>query len=77
MPAGFVSAGLGSCSDGGASDQAEGALGSVVLRKEGDQCMADVHLTLFTFAAGGEIKTVRMDADGVVVAGGTTSSACR
>ena len=50
-------------------DQAKGAVGTLALRASGSQCVADLHATLFTFAADGTVKTSRLDVDSVVVTG--------
>ena len=66
---GVVSAGVGACGDGGVTDQAKGAVGTFALRASGSQCVADLHATLFAFAADGTVKTTRLDIDGVTVTG--------
>ncbi|HEX7508516.1 MAG TPA: hypothetical protein VF550_17205, partial [Polyangia bacterium] len=66
---GVLSAGFGSCGDAGATDQAKGAVGTLALRANGSQCEADLHATLFAFAADGAVKTARLDVDGIVVTG--------
>jgi hypothetical protein len=49
--------------------QAQGAVGTLGLRASGSQCLADLHATLFAFAADGTVKTTRLDVDGVAVTG--------
>jgi len=66
---GVVSAGFGTCGDGGVTDQAKGAVGTLALRAAGSQCVADLHATLFAFAADGTVKSTRLDIDGLTVAG--------
>jgi hypothetical protein len=66
---GVVSAGFGSCGDGGITDQAKGAVGTFALRVSGSQCVADLHATLFAFVTDGTVKTTRLDIDGVTVTG--------
>jgi hypothetical protein len=39
------------------------------LRKEGNGCVVDVHVTLFDFSATGEMKTTRLDVDGLAIGG--------
>jgi hypothetical protein len=65
----LAAARAGACVDGGPTDPARGVLGTVVVRKGGDGCVADVHLSLFAFTATGEVKTARLDADGVPIGG--------
>jgi len=66
---GVVSAGFGACGDGGVTDQAKGAVGTLALRASGGQCVADLHATLFDFAADGTVQTTRLDVDGIAVTG--------
>jgi hypothetical protein len=66
---GVVSGGFGACGDAGATDQAKGAVGTLALRASGSQCLADLHATLFAFAADGTVTSARLDVDGVVVTG--------
>jgi hypothetical protein len=60
-----VSGSFGSCADGGVMERARGALGTLTFRTSGDQCVLDLHATLFAISATGEVKTARMDAEGV------------
>jgi hypothetical protein len=64
---------FGTCGDAGATDRAKGAVGTFALRASGSLCLADVHATLFAFTATGEVKTTRLDADGLAVVGFPTS----
>jgi hypothetical protein len=64
-----VSGGFGSCGDAGAMDQAKGAVGTLALRASGSDCLADLHATLFAFAADGTVRSSRFDIDGIVVTG--------
>jgi hypothetical protein len=64
---GVVSAAFGTCGDAGAMDQAKGAVGTLALRASGTQCLADLHATVFAFAADGTVKSARLDVDGVAV----------
>ena len=66
---GVVSAGFGTCGDAGAMDQAKGGVGTLALRANGSQCLADLHATVFAFAADGTVKSARLDVDGVAVTG--------
>ncbi|HEX7598205.1 MAG TPA: hypothetical protein VF518_08325, partial [Polyangia bacterium] len=66
---GVVSGGFGTCGDAGVMGQAQGAVGTLGLRASGSQCLADLHATLFAFAADGTVKTARLDVDGVAVTG--------
>jgi hypothetical protein len=52
-----------------AYDQANGAVGTLALRTDGVQCLADLHATLFAFAPDGTAKSSRLDVDGVAVTG--------
>lgn len=63
---GLMLAEFGTCNDAGVSDVAKGVLGTVAFRASGDQCLVDVHVTLFGSSAG-EITTGRLDVDGLVV----------
>jgi len=58
---------LGTCGEAGATDQVEGALGTLVLRANGTGCVADLHATLFAFTAAGTVESTRLDVDGLVV----------
>jgi hypothetical protein len=60
---------FGGCGDGGATDTAQGILGTLVLRKGTSGCVADVHASLFALAATGEVRTTRFDADGIPIGG--------
>jgi hypothetical protein len=73
---GVSSAGFGTCGDAGATDQAKGAVGTLALRASGSQCVADLHATLFAFAADGTVRTSRLDVDGIVVTGGLPGGLC-
>ena len=64
---GLMYGGLVSCGDGGAMGSPLGALGSISLHASGDQCLIDVHVTLFSFPSTGETKTTRLDVDDLVV----------
>ncbi len=64
---GATSAGFGPCGDAGAMERARGALGTLAFRRVGDTCVLDLHATLFAITATGEVKTARMDAEGVAV----------
>jgi len=77
-PAGwaFTAGAFGPCIDGGIGASVRGALGSFAMRRDGNTCVADVHLTLYSFGTGGEIKTVRMDADGVPIGGASGGGFC-
>jgi len=66
---GVVSGGFGACGDAGATEQAKGVVGTLALRASGSQCLADLHATLFAFAADGTVTSARLDVDGVVVTG--------
>lgn len=66
---GVVSGGFGACGDAGVMDQARGAVGTLALRASGSQCVADLHATLFAFAADGTVKTTRLDVDAIPVTG--------
>lgn len=67
---GLIDAVFGACGDGGAREQAKGALGTLDFRASGEECLVDVHVTLFAFTTAGEVKTVRLDADGLELQGG-------
>jgi hypothetical protein len=71
MPAswGVSTAVFGGCGDAGVGEQAKGAVGTFALRTDGAQCLADLHATLFSLTADGNVKSSRLDVDGVVVAG--------
>jgi len=71
MPAswGISAAAFGGCGDAGVLDQANGAVGTLALRTDGAQCLADLHATLFAFAPDGAAKSSRLDVDGVAVTG--------
>jgi hypothetical protein len=58
---------FGTCGDGGVSDDAKGAVGTLAFRVSGTLCMADLHATLFAFTTSGEVKTSRFDVDGLQV----------
>jgi hypothetical protein len=61
-----VSAGsVGPCGDAAAQAQIQGALGTLTLRKAGNDCVADLHATLFTIDNAGTVTTTRMDGDGI------------
>jgi hypothetical protein len=64
---GISNATFGACGDAGVLAQADGAVGTLALRSNGDQCLADLHATLFAFTADGNVKTSRLDVDGVAV----------
>jgi len=66
---------FGGCDDGAAVDTAQGILGTLVVRKGTSGCVADVHASLFALAASGEVKTTRLDADGLPL-GGMGDSFC-
>jgi hypothetical protein len=66
---GLSSGQLGTCGDASAMDLAKGAVGTFALRSSNGACLTDVHASLFTFTATGEVKAVRFDADGLTVAG--------
>lgn len=67
---------FGRCVDGGTQESVKGALGTLAMRKDGSTCVADLHITLYTFGDGGEINTIRMDADGVPIAGAMGPGFC-
>lgn len=71
MPTNWVvlSSGFGSCGDAGAMDQANGGVGTLALHASGSDCLADLHATLFAFAADGTVRSSRFDIDGIVVTG--------
>jgi hypothetical protein len=50
-------------------DQAKGGVGTLALHASGSDCLADLHATLFAFAADGTVKASRLDVDGIVVTG--------
>lgn len=61
-----VSAGsFGPCGDASAQTQIQGALGTMTFRKDGSDCVADLHATLFAIDDAGTITTARMDGDGI------------
>jgi hypothetical protein len=64
---GVMAARFGTCGDAGVAGQAAGALGTVALRASGTECLADVHVTLFGFTSAGDLKTTRLDVDGLLV----------
>jgi hypothetical protein len=66
---GVMYASFGSCPDGGAGSGATGALGAIALHTAGDQCLIDVHVTLFGFTSAGETKRSQLDVDGLPVKG--------
>jgi hypothetical protein len=66
---GVTSAGFGACGDGGAAAQAKGAVGTFALRASGSQCVADLHASLFAFAADGTVESTRLDMEGIPVTG--------
>jgi hypothetical protein len=39
----------------------------MAFRQSDGQCLADVHVTLYTFTAAGEVRTIRLDVDGAVL----------
>ena len=67
---------FGPCVDGGTQESVKGALGTLAMRKDGNTCVADLHITLYTFGAGGEIETMRMDTDGVPINGAMGAGFC-
>lgn len=67
---------LGGCADGGPVEAARGVLGSLDIREVTDGCVVDVHASLFAFSSTGEVKTTRMDADGIPI-GGMGKELCR
>jgi hypothetical protein len=58
---------MDTCGDGGAGEWPDGALGTMAFRQSDGQCLADVHVTLYTFTAAGEVRTIRLDVDGAVL----------
>jgi len=66
---GSASATFGVCGDASALDTATGAVGTLALRSNGAACLADLHATLFAFTADGNVKSARLDVDGVTVTG--------
>lgn len=66
---GLMAASFGACTDASYAENVEGALGTVELRGEGNDCSVDVHMTLFDLSPSGETKTTRMDIDGLSVKG--------
>jgi hypothetical protein len=64
---GVKAASFGACGDASATDPVLGALGSVALRTSDTQCLVDAHVTLFAFTSAGDLKTARLDVDGLVV----------
>lgn len=72
----ILGAKLGTCSDGGPSQSVSGVVGSLLIRKVTDGCVVDVHASLFAFSSTGQMKTTRLDADGVPI-GGMGKELCR
>jgi hypothetical protein len=66
---GLMAANFGVCPEGSYVQSVEGALGTVEFRGEGNNCEVDVHMTLYDLSATGEMKTIRMDIDGLSVTG--------
>jgi hypothetical protein len=64
---GVMAASFGACGDASTADPVAGALGSVALRTSDTACLVDVHVTLFAFTSAGDLKTARLDVDGLVV----------
>ena len=63
-------ASFGPCGDAGAvASSAKGAVGTYALRASGTSCLADVHVTLFAFAADGTVLSARLDIDGLAMPG--------
>jgi len=58
---------FGACVDGGARQTASGGVGSFAWRPSGTGCVADLHATMFAFTATGEMRTARLDVDGLAV----------
>ena len=73
---GVASSGFGTCSDASITDPAKGGVGTFAVRASGSDCLADLHVTLFAFAADGTVRSSRLDIDGIVVTG-LSGSLCR
>jgi hypothetical protein len=68
VPWAMVGGSFGACGEAGASDAAVGAVGTLSYGEGGTICMSgflSLHVTLFAFTAAGEIKTARLDVDGL------------
>ena len=70
---GMVSGSFGACGDAGVSERATNAVGMFALRVSGSVCVADVHVTLFSIAASGEVRSTGLDVDGLVMTEISTS----
>jgi hypothetical protein len=66
---GVISASFGACMDAAIPASVKGGLGSIGIRREGNDCVVDVHVTLFDLSTTGEMKTARLDVDGLAVGG--------
>ena len=64
---GVPGATFGACGDAGATVQAKGAVGTLVLHARETECLADLHVTLFAFSDEGTVKTSRLDVDDLVI----------
>jgi hypothetical protein len=53
-----------------------GVLGSFALRKSGDACLIDLHVTVYALTDEGDLKTIRMDLDGAEVGGNVAGLLC-
>ena len=71
MPSSWAvaSSGFGPCGVAGVTDPAKGGVGTFSLRASGSDCLADLHATLFAFAADGTVKASRLDVDSIAVTG--------
>jgi len=58
---------LGGCADASPTEPVLGVVGSLAIRKVADGCAVDVHASLFAYSAQGEVRTTRLDADGVPI----------
>jgi hypothetical protein len=67
----------GTCTDGGTSSKAIGALGTMALSPSGSTCALSAHVTLFFAAdAGAALTSIRIDTDALTIAGGPSSVYC-
>lgn len=68
---------FGPCGDAGVQAQIQGALGTIVMRKDGSNCVADLHATLFAIDSAGKVTTTRMDGEGIKLPSMISGISCR
>jgi hypothetical protein len=71
---GMMTAAFGACTDASYVENVQGALGTVEFHGEDNNCTVDAHVTFYSLSTTGEVKTARIDIDGLAVQG---LSGCR